>query len=86
MEIDDKGLPIHKDATMKIRPRIFLEGNFFVDLKPGTPAAPTLDDGDTHPGHADRDAGAARPGADARCSSDTRARPPGRCSRATARR
>ena len=34
-EIDDKGLPIHKDATAKIRPRIFLEGNFFVDLQPG---------------------------------------------------
>src|SRR3954451_174517 len=27
-DIDDKGLPIHKDATLKIRPRIFLEGNF----------------------------------------------------------
>ncbi len=49
MEIQDKGLPIHKDAEVKIRPRIFLEGNFFVDLKPGTPAAPTLDDGDTLP-------------------------------------
>src|SRR5258705_6694624 len=36
MEIDKKGLPIHKDAQAKIRPRIFLEGNFFVDLKPGT--------------------------------------------------
>ena len=35
MEIDDKGLPIHKDATLKIRPRIFLEGNFFVDLHAG---------------------------------------------------
>src|SRR5918992_1451045 len=32
MEIKDKALPIHTDATMKIRPRIFLEGNFFVDL------------------------------------------------------
>ena len=32
MEIKEKGLPIHKDATLKIRPRIFLEGNFFVDL------------------------------------------------------
>ena len=42
-------LPIHKDATLKIRPRIFLEGNFFVDLQPGTPSAPTLDDGDTLP-------------------------------------
>jgi phospholipid/cholesterol/gamma-HCH transport system substrate-binding protein len=49
MEIDDKGLPIHKDATARIRPRIFLEGNFFVDLQPGTPAMPTIDDGDTLP-------------------------------------
>jgi phospholipid/cholesterol/gamma-HCH transport system substrate-binding protein len=49
MEIDDRGLPIHKDATARIRPRIFLEGNFFVDLQPGTPAAPTIDDGDTLP-------------------------------------
>jgi phospholipid/cholesterol/gamma-HCH transport system substrate-binding protein len=49
MEIDKKGLPLHKDATMKIRPRIFLEGNFFVDVKPGSPNAPTIDDGDTIP-------------------------------------
>jgi phospholipid/cholesterol/gamma-HCH transport system substrate-binding protein len=49
MQIDDKGLPIHKDATMKIRPRIFLEGNFFVDLQPGTPSAPTISDDDTLP-------------------------------------
>ena len=54
MEIDNKGLPIHKDATLKIRPRIFLEGNFFVDMQPGTPATPTLGDGDTLPDHADR--------------------------------
>jgi ABC-type transporter Mla subunit MlaD len=44
MEIKDKGLPIHTDATMKIRPRIFLEGNFFVDLQPGSPSAPELED------------------------------------------
>jgi phospholipid/cholesterol/gamma-HCH transport system substrate-binding protein len=49
MEIDNKGLPIHKDATVKIRPRIFLEGNFFVDMQPGTPGAPTLGDDDTLP-------------------------------------
>jgi virulence factor Mce-like protein len=49
MEIDKKGLPLHKDATMKIRPRIFLEGNFFVDVSPGTPSAPTISDGDTIP-------------------------------------
>jgi virulence factor Mce-like protein len=47
MEINEAGLPIHKDATMKIRPRIFLEGNFFVDLSPGTPGSPVLEDGDT---------------------------------------
>jgi phospholipid/cholesterol/gamma-HCH transport system substrate-binding protein len=47
MQINDAGLPIHEDATAKIRPRIFLEGNFFVDLKPGTPSSPTLEDGDT---------------------------------------
>jgi virulence factor Mce-like protein len=49
MEIDKAGLPIHKDATLKVRPRIFLEGNEFVDLSPGTPAAPAIDDGDTLP-------------------------------------
>ena len=49
MEIQDKGLPIHNDAQLMIRPRIFLEGNFFVDLKPGTPSAPKLGDGDTIP-------------------------------------
>ena len=43
LEMQDKALPIHKDATVKIRPRIFLEGNYFVDLQPGTPAAPRLE-------------------------------------------
>jgi virulence factor Mce-like protein len=46
MEIKPNGLPIHEDATAKIRPRIFLEGNFFVDLRPGTPSSPKLADGD----------------------------------------
>ena len=49
MEVQESALPIHRDATLKIRPRIFLEGNFFVDLKPGTPSAPTIEDGDTIP-------------------------------------
>ena len=43
------GLPLHKDATLKIRSRIFLEGNFFVDLTPGTPEGEELEDGDTIP-------------------------------------
>src|SRR5215203_3577031 len=36
MRIQDKGRPLHEDAQFKIRPRIFLEGNFFVDVTPGT--------------------------------------------------
>ncbi|HZV73242.1 MAG TPA: MlaD family protein [Conexibacter sp.] len=47
MEIDQAGLPIHRDATLKIRPRIFLEGNFFVDLKPGSPSAPDVPENGT---------------------------------------
>ena len=49
MEMDETGLPIHEDATAKIRSRIFLEGNFFVELTPGTPNAPEVGDGDTIP-------------------------------------
>jgi phospholipid/cholesterol/gamma-HCH transport system substrate-binding protein len=49
MEIEGKGLPIHSDATLKIRPRIFLEGNFFVELQPGSPSARTLSSGATLP-------------------------------------
>ena len=49
MEIESGGLPIHADATAKIRPRIFLEGNWFVDLQPGSPSSPTLSSGATLP-------------------------------------
>jgi virulence factor Mce-like protein len=49
MEIERKGLPIHEDAQLKIRPRIFLEGNFFIDLQPGTPGADELEDGEEIP-------------------------------------
>jgi len=45
MAIDPGGLPIHADATAQIRPRLVLEGNFYVDLHPGTPAAPLLASG-----------------------------------------
>ena len=37
MEIKDEGLPIKEDAELKIRSRLFLEGNYFVDLHPGPP-------------------------------------------------
>jgi len=49
MEIESKGLPIHSDARLKIRPRIFLEGNWFVELQPGSPSAPTVSSGHTIP-------------------------------------
>lgn len=49
MRIEQKGLPIHTDATVAVRPRIFLEGNFFVDVRPGTPSAPIAKDGYTLP-------------------------------------
>jgi phospholipid/cholesterol/gamma-HCH transport system substrate-binding protein len=44
MTLRDDALPIHEDATAEIRPRLFLEGNFFVDLHPGSPSAPKMDD------------------------------------------
>lgn len=49
MNINRNGLPIHADATMNVRPRLFLEGNYYVDLSPGTPVAPVLSSGATLP-------------------------------------
>jgi len=49
MTVASNGLPIHADATIDVRPRLFLEGNFYVDLHPGTPSAPTLSSGQTLP-------------------------------------
>ncbi|MEA2347425.1 MAG: phospholipid/cholesterol/gamma-HCH transport system substrate-binding protein [Thermoleophilaceae bacterium] len=50
LEITSKqGLPIHQDAELKVRPRIFLEGNLFVDLSPGSPSSPDLASGGTIP-------------------------------------
>jgi virulence factor Mce-like protein len=49
MTISNQGLPIHDDATFAIRPRIFLEGNFFVDVSPGTPEASVAQSGHTFP-------------------------------------
>jgi virulence factor Mce-like protein len=49
MELKDDGLPIHDDARAQIRSRIFLEGNFFVDIQPGSPSAGDMDDGSTLP-------------------------------------
>ncbi len=47
--VDEEGQPIHADATIEIRPRLFLEGNFFLDLDPGSPSAAEMDSGTTIP-------------------------------------
>lgn len=43
MQINDNGLPLKEDSTFELRPRLFLEGNIFVDIRPGSPSAPVAD-------------------------------------------
>lgn len=47
MELKDSALPVHADARVRIRPRLFLEGGFFVELDPGSPSSRELADGST---------------------------------------
>lgn len=47
--VQSNGLPIHRDATIRVRDRLFLEGGYYLELDPGTPGASTLHDGDTIP-------------------------------------
>ncbi len=47
--VDESALPIKEDAEVTIRPRLFLEGNFFLDLSTGSPEAPELPDDGTIP-------------------------------------
>jgi phospholipid/cholesterol/gamma-HCH transport system substrate-binding protein len=49
MDLKDTALPVRQDATLQLRPRLFLEGNLFVDLHPGSPSAPELDSGSVIP-------------------------------------
>jgi phospholipid/cholesterol/gamma-HCH transport system substrate-binding protein len=49
MELKKSALPLHKDATLRIRPRLFLEGGFYAELRPGSPSAPVMDSGGTIP-------------------------------------
>jgi phospholipid/cholesterol/gamma-HCH transport system substrate-binding protein len=49
MTISEQGRPIHTDARVQLRPRLFLEGNYFLDMHPGSPSAPELEEGDTIP-------------------------------------
>ncbi|HYP47830.1 MAG TPA: MlaD family protein [Thermoleophilaceae bacterium] len=49
MKLKEEALPLHEDTTLKVRPRIFFEGNVFIDVRPGTPGKKTIDDGHTIP-------------------------------------
>jgi phospholipid/cholesterol/gamma-HCH transport system substrate-binding protein len=49
MKLEDEALPIHRNAQIKVRPRLFFEGNLFFDVKPGTPETGDVEDGDTIP-------------------------------------
>lgn len=43
--VDEEGRPIRTDAAAQIRPRLFLEGNWFIDLDPGTPGTDEMPEG-----------------------------------------
>lgn len=47
--LNSSGLPLHRDATVTIRDRLFLEGSYYLELDPGSPSAPALHDGATIP-------------------------------------
>jgi virulence factor Mce-like protein len=47
--LNSSGLPIHRDATVTIRDRLFLEGSYYLDLSPGSPVAPVAPQGFTIP-------------------------------------
>jgi phospholipid/cholesterol/gamma-HCH transport system substrate-binding protein len=49
MALREGALPVRRDASARIRPRIFLEGNFYIQLSPGTPGAPEMDQDETIP-------------------------------------
>lgn len=44
MKIEDEARPLHSDATARIRPRVFLEGGFAIELSPGSPSGDDLGD------------------------------------------
>ena len=48
-QMSSNGLPVHRDATVTIRDRLFLEGGYYLQLDPGSPSAPVAPDGFTIP-------------------------------------
>lgn len=49
MRIDDDTVAIRSDARLAIAPRLALEGNYYVDVRPGSPSAPQARSGATVP-------------------------------------
>ena len=49
MTLKEEALPLHEDAQFQLRPRLFLEGNLFVDTKPGSPNADEVGENHTFP-------------------------------------
>lgn len=47
--VGSNGQPVHRDATVTIRDRLFLEGAYYLALDPGSPSAPVAGDGFTIP-------------------------------------
>jgi phospholipid/cholesterol/gamma-HCH transport system substrate-binding protein len=47
--VGSNGQPVHTDATVTIRDRLFLEGGYYLQLDPGSPSAPVAKDGFTIP-------------------------------------
>ena len=47
--LDDDAPPLREDAQLKLRPRLFLEGNYFVDVSPGTPGGEEVPEGHVFP-------------------------------------
>lgn len=42
LRITDNSFVIREDARLRVRPRMFFEGAYYLDLNPGTPASPSL--------------------------------------------
>ena len=64
MTITEQGRPINEDVRIQLRPRLFLEGNLFVDVRPGSPSAPGAGGRRRDPDPADLELGPARPDPD----------------------
>jgi virulence factor Mce-like protein len=42
LELVRPDIQIHQDTTMRVRPRLLLEGSYYLELEPGSPSAPLL--------------------------------------------